>query len=194
MRDYWKPSARSRKNRELAELMNLASSALEAEDRRIARSVETSRNDATAPSRQHASREVGRGLSYPLYETTLVYFVWRGWMAAGKPAALDWTAAQLAGKDRRLAKGARGKLYDLVVFGSGRQPGFVFEAKRWAYSPGAMKEALRRDARKLPHDLPDGMPKLARAQKYVLLFSHQALKADRCGELDELCEVAGLPV
>jgi hypothetical protein len=112
----------------------------------------------------------------------------------GEAAALDWTAAQLAGKDRRLAKDARGKLYDLVVFGAGRQRGFVFEAKRWAYSPAAMKEALRRDARKLRDDLPDGMTMLARAQKYVLLLYQQSLKADRREQLDEFCEFAGLAV
>jgi hypothetical protein len=192
MTDYWKPQARARKCSALAELMESAATALHREDRRIAGFVDAARADSEACSRPHAARNVGRGLSYWLYETTFVYLVWREWMRTGQPAALDWTAAALEGAPARQGV-LRGMSYDLVVFSSPRRRALVFEAKRWTYTPSAMAAALTKDADKL-RAMQNSIPRVMNAQKYILLFACEVMPGDGDAGLARFCQDASLGV
>ena len=162
--------------------------ALRAEDRRIAGHLAAARGDAGHP-RRRASVRVGRGLAYGLYETTFVYIIWRAWMKAGTPAALDWTVAQLS--DVPQPRSVRHKSHDLIVFSGQRRRGFVFEAKRWNYSPKAMAKALGGDADKL-REMPSDLPLLGEPQKYILLFSHERSEGENEAELARFRRGAGL--
>lgn len=181
---YWEPAQAYQHEEQLAHLMNIAGRGLEQEDQRVAASVRAGQRSQLPPMR-HAFGRVGPGLSYWLYETTLVYLVWRSWVDSGVSAALDWSLAQLEAGERSGRKD-RGKSYDLAVFCSERP--FLFEAKSWSYySPNAMAAALTKDARKLRNFTK--APFLKKPSKYILLFGHdnRDMKHNNM-----LCSTAGL--
>jgi hypothetical protein len=165
---YWVPDANADENVELGSLMDIATAALRSEDKTVAGLIEMAGATEPESASRHSANGAGRGLSYWVYETTLVYIVWRAWMKEGKATALDWSGAQLEGAAATRSKDG-GKSYDLVVFSAKPRHGFVFEAKRWNYSPDAMTTAIRADANKL-RKMPRELPLLEDPQRYILLF------------------------
>ncbi len=181
---YWEPARRDQYDERLAFLMNTAAKGLAQEDKQIAARVRDGRA-SPMPTMQHAFGGVGPGLSYWLYETTLVYLTWRAWVDAGVSAALDWSLAQLEAGEPSTRKD-RGKSYDLAVFCAERP--FLFEAKSWSYySPTQIGSALTKDAQKL-RDFA-GAPYLKKPSKHLLLFGHD-YRGDKHN--NALCAKAGL--
>lgn len=123
---------------DLADLFLSAAEALLKEDtrletafRRVSRGAEA-RGAGGAVDAAYGT--VGHGLSYWLYETTLVYLVFRSWIEAGYAVAWDWTGVDLEARARSSVgdvRPERKKRYDLVQFGANRQIKRVFEAKWW---------------------------------------------------------------
>ncbi|MBA3375758.1 MAG: hypothetical protein H0U00_08095 [Actinobacteria bacterium] len=169
----WKRNTRVANDKELASLMELAAVALKEEDRRLAKAI-----DAGRKTRHRTLTEVGSGLSYWVYETTLVYLIWRAWIENGKLAAWDWTASGLAA-DRSSIRGRGGLRFDLVAFAD--KPTSVFEAKWWNVETTAMRDALVADASKLRGSLV-----LGGAKKYLLVFWHEEAGAD-ASSVQKLC-------
>ncbi len=181
---YWEPTRSAQHDEQLAFLMNTAAKGLAQEDQHIAARVRGGRASPIL-TMQHAFGGVGPGLSYWLYETTLVYLTWRAWVDAGVSAALDWSLAQLEAGESSTRKG-RARSYDLAVFCEERP--FLFEAKSWSYySPAQIGSALTKDAQKL-RDFA-GAPYLKNPSKHILLFGHD-YRGDRHD--DALCAEVGL--
>ena len=161
---YW--TARGTTDPELAALMEVAAAALYAEDQHLARILDAgSAHGAT--STHPAIANVGHGLSYWVYETTLVYVIWRAWLESGHVAAWDWTLQELALRDR-IRKGEGGLRYDLVLYESSVEPHMVFEAKWWNLDTDRVRSALDEDAAKLR-----GSRFFAKARKFLIVFWHE---------------------
>lgn len=181
---YWDPAPAHRHDKQLAFLMNTAAHGLAMEDKHLATRVRDGK-DSRVRAMQHAFGHVGPGLSYWLYETTLVYLIWRAWLDAGVSAALDWSRAQLEAKDPSIPNG-RGQSHDLAVFCEKRP--YLFEAKSWSYySPRMVGAALAKDAQKLRTFA--SAPYLKNPLKHILLFGNDH-RGDKHN--DTLCANAGL--
>src|SRR5688572_29251778 len=93
----WNPRSDTSVGAELKQLIETAAAAIQREDElirvRIAAALES--GDA---AKKRAFSNVGQGVSYWLYETTLVYFIWSAWAATGKAAALDWNIRGIEGE------------------------------------------------------------------------------------------------
>lgn len=154
----------------LEQLADIAKAGLEEEDKLLSgllsKQVPASAESGSA-AKKRAFGRVGRGLSYWLYETTLVYLVWRSWIKEGVPAALDWTVADLSFGEKTASKLSKGRRFDLVVFDDNNIR-FAFEAKWWNNSSKGTRAQLRRDANKMRKE-----PMLAAADKYLLVFWHE---------------------
>ncbi len=180
---------------ELASLMEVAACALLAEDQRLAAGLRgtplTAASGApgwTAAQQGHtAIARVGHGLSYWVYETTLVYVIWRAWIESGRVAAWDWTLRELAGRER-IPHGDGGLRYDLVLF-RGDEPHAVFEAKWWNLDTDAVRLALDEDAAKLR-----GSRFFAGARKFLIVFwFEQKTQSDEMQrDVATFCAAAGL--
>jgi hypothetical protein len=72
------PDAAADENVELGSLMDAAAAALREEDKTVAGLIETARAKEPESPEHRSTTGAGRGLSYWVYETTLVYTVWRG--------------------------------------------------------------------------------------------------------------------
>jgi hypothetical protein len=144
--------------------MEAAASALSDEDALLAKALTEVR--ARSAAHKQAFEHVGIGISYWLYETTVVYLIWRAWVTAGTAAAWDWTVADLEGFQSGRDDG--GLRFDLVVFGNSRKPELAFEAKWWNRDNAAARRALRDDAFKLRDSRI-----LESAKKYLMVFWHE---------------------
>lgn len=106
--------------------------------------------------------DVAHGLTYWLFETTLVYFVFRAWLpltrVAWEHAVGDRSNRPAAGVD--IKRGASEKC-DLIVFDADGRPEAAFEAKWW--NTKASGEGILTDVRKLRRTCPH-------LAKYVLAF------------------------
>lgn len=122
----------------------VAACALADEDLLLRNGIEAARQSAVS---RNAFDRVGAGLSYWLYETTLVYIIWRSWMLQGEAAAWDWTAKDLSSAQSPMHDAAREQL-DLVLLGE-RGPRFIFEVKWWNDPSTKTRSAIEADINKL---------------------------------------------
>lgn len=162
MTTYWKPEPVSANDGVLTELMESAGQELAQENATLSELIEKA---ATQTSKGHdaAYGRAGRGLSYWLYEDTLVYLVWKAWVRLGKAVAWDWTVRDLRGsRPERPQNGDKQKI-DLVVFGSDAAPRIAIEAKWWNLASAV--PAMLADADKLADS-----QVLAGSDKYLMAF------------------------
>lgn len=136
----------------------VAARALAAEDLLLRDGIKAARQSANA---RYAFDRVGAGLSYWLYETTLVYIIWRSWMLQGEAAAWDWTAKDLSSAQGPI-RGTGRERFDLVLLGD-QGPSFIFEAKWWNDHGSKTRKAIEADINKLRRYS-------GRARKALLLF------------------------
>lgn len=127
---------------------------------------------------------VARGLTYWLFETTLVYFIFRAWV---RLAHVAWEHAVGPSSERPDAfterrRGASEKC-DLVLLGDGNRPVAAFEAKWW--NTELSGKALLSDVKKLRRNF-------ANIDKFLLTFwwSTDAQKDFR--DADDFCQKSGL--
>lgn len=114
----WQSHAGAAVDARLEALMEAAADALAKEDALLRGLVEGGR---TSRQSSVAFAKVGKGLSYWVYETTLVYVLWKRWCAEGETPAWDWTFRELRGERRgRMQRG-----------GLRREVLAAFEAKWW---------------------------------------------------------------
>lgn len=156
----WEPEVAN--DLDMDALMNAAVQALEEEDQELAK-VLTNGAQRSGRAFHSAFSNVGRGLSYWLYETTIVYLIWKRWVRNGTAVAWDWTAAELKRARRLREPGISGKQrIDLVVFGARDKIDAAFEASWWTTDSQKTRTKLRADAKKLRG--------VAAKRRYLLVF------------------------
>lgn len=129
---------------------------------------------------------VAHGLTYWLFETTLVYLIFKAWLPKANvywEHALEREVARRPNPTIVGRSGAHEKC-DLAIRGNGADGRIVaaFEAKWWNNSSTKTKASLIEDANKLRRGFPDPA-----VQKYLLTFwwgHHTAYKNDLAGAKD----------
>ncbi|MCA9619778.1 MAG: hypothetical protein KC731_12215 [Myxococcales bacterium] len=130
---------------ELTQLCRVALAALHEEERRL--------NLAFTSSAEHLEyAHINRGLAYWLYETTLVYVVFRAWIPL---VHVTWD----------YDRGAKRGPIDLTVRKNGELVR-AFEAKHWMHNGNGPLDRLEQDRQKLSAS---GAPK-----QYLMTFWHTA--------------------
>ncbi|MDJ0783962.1 MAG: hypothetical protein QNJ22_18470 [Desulfosarcinaceae bacterium] len=116
----------------LRRLFRAAARALQAEDASLAKSF------AMAPQAfDRFYADSNHGLGYDLFETTLVYFIFKAWIPLTRVA---WEQGYEA-PDLKWA--------DLVVYDKDDAPKYVFEAKWWMHETQLKRKQLLKEAVKL---------------------------------------------
>jgi hypothetical protein len=114
---------------------------------------------------QQGHEEVAHGLTYWLFETTLVYFIFKAWIPKTN---VVWEHALEKDVRRRPDPNVEGRMgahekCDLVVM-EGDQPIAAFEAKWWNVDGAKIRRSLLADAAKLRRHFP------AEIAKYLITF------------------------
>jgi hypothetical protein len=165
-----------------AVLFRLASDALGEEDRALRRRFSRARG-----AQAGAYADVAHGLTYWLFETTLVYTVFKRWLA---DHPVGWEHAT---RDRRpssvVAKGSRPKC-DLVVFSDWtmRAPEAAIEAKWWNDGSTKGTRAILKDVAKLRRNYGDPV------RRYLLTFwwGREIGFAEDLDRAERFCDQHGL--
>ena len=147
--------------RELRGLFQAALDALRAEDESLKACF------FDGEKQRHPTGRGAPGLTYWLFETTLVYFIFKAWL----PKVHDvWEHVLEANSKLRPEpysqgrKGAHEKC-DLAILDAAGIVQAAFEAKWWNNSTSRTQNSLRADASKLRRAFPDGG-----VEKYLLTF------------------------
>lgn len=112
-------------------ILELAASALEEEDRALERALTLGRDRSP-----EGYQDISRGLAYWLFETTLVYAIFKA------------LAPRIVARWEHPCADAGGKKADLVLFPSASE-GWVFEAKWWNDDSSKTHRAILDDVEKL---------------------------------------------
>lgn len=136
-------------------LFERASAALAKENRALERAFA-----ATKAKNGHHYLKVGHGLTYWLFETTLVYVIFKDWL---RDTPVVWEHALARSRDEKKGQ----KTVDLVVFDDGREEAAVeaaIEAKWWNDSRKKTRSSLESDVKKLRAGFPDAK------RRYLMTF------------------------
>lgn len=138
------------------DLFEAATAALEVEDTLLREAIRTGQ-----PTKGGYAN-VAHGLSYWLFETTLVYFVFRAWVMRSR-VAWEHAVGPKATRANEYVEGRRGasEKCDLMLLDEHDKPRAAFEAKWWNCSAG--DKPLMNDANKLRRNCAD-------LDKYILAF------------------------
>lgn len=115
----------------LRRLLTLAAEALYDEDDALYAAFSASPSSAFGPARNH-------GLAYWLFETTLVYFVFKRWLLAGFGA--EWEYPYLGDRQAKA---------DLITVDTQNAPDRLFEVKWWNRDDAKTNQRVIDDVRKL---------------------------------------------
>lgn len=164
---------------DLARLCTAASRELEREDRALQAAFEE------GAKRGHYG-EVGQGLTYWLYETTLVYIIFRAWIPIAN-VAWEHAIGSSSTRPSEISAGRRGasEKCDLMLLDDKNAPQAAFEAKWWNSSSAAAGALLLEDAAKLRRTCED-------LEKYLLAFWWGTDAQKDMADATAFCEMHGL--
>jgi hypothetical protein len=114
---------------------------------------------------KNAYRDVAHGLTYWLFETTLVYVIFKAWIPK---VHVIWEHPLRQPKPRRTSRSGRGGAFrkcDLIVKEGGKTV-MAFEAKWWNDNTARTFASLEADAKKLR----TAFPARANVDRYILSF------------------------